>query len=75
MTELDQALEALRADYEDPKAQSGFYDLFLNSLFIVPTVEEMIDNEDKSGKEKVDFLIGLRRRSLSCSCPAMFSQK
>jgi hypothetical protein len=54
MTELDQALEALRADHEDPKAQSGFYDLFLNSLFIVPTVEEMIDNEDKSGKEKVE---------------------
>ena len=54
MTELDQALEALRADHEDPKAQSGFYDLFLNSLFIVPTTDEMIDKEDKSGKDKVE---------------------
>ena len=54
MTELDQALEALRADYEDPKAQSGFYDLFLNSMFFVPTVDEMIDTEDNGDKEKVE---------------------
>ena len=54
MTELDQALEALRADYKDPKAQSGFYDLFLNSLFFVPTVDEMIEKQDQSGKEKIE---------------------
>jgi hypothetical protein len=55
MTELDQALEALRANPDDHKAQSGFYDLFLNSTFIVPTTDEMIDKVDKSGKEKVEL--------------------
>lgn len=54
MTELDQALEALRADYNDPKAQSGFYDLFLNSMFFVPTVDEMIDTENDGKKEKIE---------------------
>ena len=54
MTELDQALEALRADPDDHKAQSFFYDLFLNSSFFIPTVDEMIDTEDKKGKEKVE---------------------
>lgn len=46
MTELDQALETLRADPEDQKAQSGFYDLFLNSSFFVPTVEEKIEGDE-----------------------------
>jgi hypothetical protein len=55
MTELDQALEALRANPDDHKAQSGFYDLFLNSTFIVPITDEMIDKVDKSGKEKVEL--------------------
>ena len=54
MTELDQALEALRANPDDHKAQSGFYDLFLNSVFFIPTVDEMIDSEDKKTKEKVE---------------------
>jgi len=54
MTELDQALEALRTDPDDHKAQSGFYDLFLNSSFFIPTVDEMIETEDKKGKEKVE---------------------
>ena len=54
MTELDQALKTLRADPDDHKAQSGFYDLFLNSSFFIPTVDEMIDTEDKKGKEKVE---------------------
>ena len=54
MTELDQALETLRANPDDHKAQSGFYDLFLNSIFFVPTFEEMIDTGDKSAKEKVE---------------------
>jgi hypothetical protein len=54
MTELDQALEALRANPDDHKAQSGFYDLFLNSSFIVPTTEENVDTESKSGEEKVE---------------------
>jgi hypothetical protein len=54
MTELDEALEALRANHDDPKAQSGFYDLFLNSMFFVPTVDEMIDTKDNGDKEKVE---------------------
>ena len=54
MTELDKALEALRANPDDHKAQSGFYDLFLNSNFFVPTIEEMVSDDDKSNKEKVE---------------------
>jgi len=53
MTELDKALEALRVNPDDHKAQSGFYDLFLNSNFFVPTIEEMV-SDDKSDKEKVE---------------------
>jgi len=37
MTELDQALEALRLDVDNAKSQSKFYDLFLNGTFFVPT--------------------------------------
>ena len=40
MTELDQALEALRQDMNDPKSQSKFYDLFLNSTYFVPNLDE-----------------------------------
>ena len=54
MTELDQALEALRANPDDHKAQSGFYDLFLNTIFFVPTIEEMISTDDKSAKKKTE---------------------
>ena len=54
MTEIDQALEALRIAPDDHKAQSGFYDLFLNSIFFVPTVDEMIDTDDKGAKEKIE---------------------
>ena len=54
MTELDQALEALRANPDDHKAQSGFYDLFLNSIFFVPTIEEMVSTDDKSAKKKTE---------------------
>jgi len=37
MTKLD---DAIKLCTEDPKQQSQFYDLFLNSLFYVPVVEE-----------------------------------
>ncbi len=40
MTELDQALENMRQDMNDQRNQSKFYDLFLNSLFIVPKLNE-----------------------------------
>jgi hypothetical protein len=54
MTELDQALEALRANPDDHRAQSGFYDLFLNSSFFVPTIDEMVSSGDKGAKEKAE---------------------
>lgn len=37
MNELDTALVALRENKEDPKCQSKYYDLFLNTTFLVPT--------------------------------------
>ncbi|RNC67539.1 MAG: SseB family protein [Desulfuromonadales bacterium] len=40
MTELDKALELLRQDMSDAKGQSKFYDLFLNSSFYVPTLDD-----------------------------------
>lgn len=40
MSEMDKALEVLRRDMNDPKGQSAYYDLFLNSTFFVPTLEE-----------------------------------
>jgi hypothetical protein len=40
MTELDQALVILRQDMDDHKNQSRFYDLFLNSSFFVPYMDE-----------------------------------
>lgn len=40
MTELDRALENFQQDMEDPKNQSQFYDLILNTTFFVPTVDE-----------------------------------
>ena len=40
MTGLDAALVALRADMDNPKCQSKYYDLFLNATFFVPTLDE-----------------------------------
>ncbi len=54
MTELDQALETLRADPDNHKAQSGFYDLFLNSVFFVPTVNETFRTGEENQQEKVE---------------------
>ena len=54
MTDIDQALEKLRANPEDHTAQSGFYDLFLNRSFFVPTINEKIDAEGKGEKESVE---------------------
>lgn len=54
MTDLDKAFEALRANPEDQKAQSGFYDLFLNTLFFVPTVKEIIQIDDQGTKKETE---------------------
>lgn len=40
LTGLDEALKALRLDMDDAKGQSRFYDLFLNSSFFVPTLDD-----------------------------------
>ncbi len=37
MTELD---EAIKLGFADPKKQHLFYDLFLNSIFYIPVIEE-----------------------------------
>jgi peptidyl-prolyl cis-trans isomerase C len=48
-TGLDQALVALRQEMSDATAQSKFYDLFLNTLFYVPTLDP------KEFKEEVNI--------------------
>ncbi len=54
MTELDLALETLRAAPDDHKAQSGFYDLFLNSMFFVPTFDETFRTGEEGKGEKIE---------------------
>ena len=39
-TSLDQALQTLRDDMTDAKHQSKFYDIFLNTTFCVPTLDQ-----------------------------------
>jgi hypothetical protein len=40
LKELDAALKELRLDMDNAKSQSIFYDLFLNTSFFVPTLDE-----------------------------------
>ena len=40
MSQLDDALIELRQDMDDPKRQSKYYDLFMNSTFFVPVMEQ-----------------------------------
>ena len=40
MTGLDQALQTLRLDMDDAKSQSKYYDIFLNTTFYVPTLDQ-----------------------------------
>lgn len=39
MIGLDQALQTMREDMTDAKRQSKFYDIFLNTVFCVPTLD------------------------------------
>ena len=39
-TGLDKALQTLRLDMSDAKNQSKFYDVFLNTTFCVPTLDQ-----------------------------------
>jgi len=46
MTELDQAMQTLRADLDKTEHQSKYYDIFLNTTFCVPTLDpEELDEE------------------------------
>jgi len=40
MTAIDKALALLNQDRHDSKAQSEFYDTFLNSTFFIPTMDD-----------------------------------
>ena len=52
---LDQALQSMREDMGDAKRQSKFYDLFLNTTFYVPTLDEQ-ELDDKSVVEEGQIL-------------------
>jgi len=58
MSGLDQALQALRLDMNDAKRQSSFYDLFLNTTFCVPTLDQQeLDGESAEEEGQVLPLI------------------
>ena len=52
MTELD---DAIKLGFEDPKKQHLFYDLFLNSIFYIPIVED--DEETKNEEGALPLLV------------------
>ena len=55
---LDQALHDMRQNMSDPKAQSKFYDIFLNTTFCVPTFEpKELEDESESAEGEVLPLI------------------
>ncbi|WP_020677723.1 SseB family protein [Geopsychrobacter electrodiphilus] len=49
MTELDQALAALNANPEDPKARMDFYGRFLHTIFFVPIqkIKSLVEGVEK----------------------------
>ncbi len=56
MTKLDDALEL---GAKDPKAQPLYYDLFLNSLFFIPVIDEGDDAKKENGKEDDEGVLPL----------------
>jgi peptidyl-prolyl cis-trans isomerase C len=55
---LDQALQTLRLDMADAKRQSTFYDIFLNTTFCVPTLDQQaLDGDPAAGDGQVLPLI------------------
>ena len=52
MTEIDQALSALELDRRNPDKQSRFYNLFLNTTFYVPTLEDEAETGATESAEK-----------------------
>ena len=58
MSGLDQALQALRQDMNDARRQSKFYDLFINTTFCVPTLDQQeLEGESAVGEGQVLPLI------------------
>ncbi|PLX86163.1 MAG: hypothetical protein C0617_02040 [Desulfuromonas sp.] len=55
MTEIDKALETLRTNTEDTNAQFAFYNLFLNTIFFVPTMRQSVVAEEGSGEKEIDL--------------------
>jgi hypothetical protein len=51
VTEIDKALSIFEQDRNDPGKQSGFYNLFLNSNFYVPTVDGKTEAGAEGGGE------------------------
>lgn len=51
MTELDKALVIFRQDMTDPKNQSRFFDLFLNTAFHLPIVDESAEERTAAGRQ------------------------
>lgn len=56
MTELDQALVELRQNMRDHKSQAKYFDLFLNSTFFVPTLDEREAEGIETAGEEGDVL-------------------
>lgn len=56
MTDLDQALVILRSNMRDPMSQSNYFNLFLNSTFFVPTLDEKGMIEAGAGDAKGEVL-------------------
>jgi len=55
---LDQALQSLHEDMADAKRQSKFYDIFLNTTFCVPALDQKkLDGETAVEEEQVLPLI------------------
>jgi hypothetical protein len=57
VNKLDEALVELRQDMDDAKKQSKFYDLFLNSTFLIPILKE-------SEKQDLEIAAGTEREVL-----------
>jgi peptidyl-prolyl cis-trans isomerase C len=51
LTAIDQELQALRQDMDDAKRQSKFYDIFLNTTFCVPTLDNNELGEESTVEE------------------------
>ncbi|WP_224982855.1 SseB family protein [Geomonas agri] len=49
MEKLDEALVSMRENTTDGKKQSAFYDLFLNSSFFVPIIEDGEKQDEQGG--------------------------